>query len=97
MNDAAAWKTLFDTWPAGIGRSGVIVTTLNEQIPFDGFMHSETFLMVERKTPDTLGARKIVIPLSGIALIKFTEVLSAQPFNGWGFAGKVGAKKAAAH
>lgn len=97
MNDAAAWKTLLDTWPAGVARSGVLITTLNEQIPFEGFMHSEQFIMVERKTPDTLGARKVVVPLSGISTLKFTEVLSAQAFGPWGFAGTVGAKKAAAH
>lgn len=96
MNDAATWKTLLDSWPAGIPRSGVVITTLNEQIPFDGFMHSEAFLMVERKTPDTLGARKILIPLSGLAGIKFTEVLAASAFNPWGFAGTVGTKKSAA-
>jgi hypothetical protein len=97
MNDAAAWKTFFDTWPAGIGRTGVVVTTLNDQIPFDGFMHNEMFLMIERKTPDTLGARKVVIPMSGIAAVKFIEVLAVQSFTTWGFAGTVGAKKPAAH
>jgi len=95
MSDVVAWKTLLDTWPAGVTRSGVLVTTLSEQIPFDGFMHSETFMMLERKTPDTLGARKIIVPLSGIAMIKFTEVLAAQAFGPWGFAGTIGAKKAA--
>lgn len=95
MTDAVAWKTLLDTWPAGVTRSGVLVTTLNEQIPFEGFMHSEMFMMVERKTPDTLGARKVIVPLSAIALIKFTDVLPTQAFSPWGFAGTLAAKKAA--
>jgi hypothetical protein len=96
MDDSAAWKALLDNWPAGIARAGVIVTTLNEQIPFEGFMHTAAFVMVERKTPDTLGARKIVIPLSAIALIKFVEVIGSQAFAPWGFVGAPAGKKAPA-
>jgi hypothetical protein len=95
MDDSAAWKALFDAWPAAIARSGILVSTLNEQVPFDGFMHSEQFVMFERKTPDTLGARKLIVPYSGIAMIKFAEVLAAQAFTPWGFTGTLGAKKTA--
>jgi hypothetical protein len=96
MDDSAAWKSLLDNWPPGIARAGVIVTTLNDQIPFDAFMHTAAFMMVERKTPDTLGARKIIIPLSGIASIKFVEVMGSQAFVPWGFAGAPAGKKAPA-
>lgn len=96
MDDAAAWKALLDAWPSGMGRTGVLVTTLNEQVPFEGFMHTASFIMVERKTPDTLGARKLIVPLSGIAMIKFVEVMNSQAFAPWGFAGPASSKKASA-
>jgi hypothetical protein len=96
MVDAAAWKALLDGWPAGMARIGVLVTTLNEQIPFEGFMHNASFIMVERKTPDTLGARKLIVPLSGIAMIKFIEVMNSQAFAPWGFAASATAKKSPA-
>lgn len=92
MDDANAWKALLDAWPAGVPRSGVLVTTLNEQIPFDAFMHSASFIMIERKTPDTLGARKLIVPLQGIAALKFVEVLNSQAFGPWGFAGPAARK-----
>ncbi len=94
MDDAIAWKALLDAWPAGVPRSGVLVTTLGEQIPFDGFLHGDRFLLLERKTPDTMGARKILLPLNGISQIKFTDVVQAQAFGPWGFEGTIGAKKA---
>lgn len=93
MEDSAAWKALLDAWPAGVARSGVLVTTLNEQIPFDAFMHTASFILAERKTPDTVGARKVIVPLAGIASIKFTDVISAQAFAPWGFVGTTAAKK----
>ncbi len=94
MDDSSAWKALLDNWPSGLARTGVVVSTFNEQIPFDGFMHTAAFMMVERKTPDTLGARKVIIPFSGIAAIKFVEVVGSQAFVPWGFVGAPAGKKA---
>jgi hypothetical protein len=96
MEDGGAWKAFFDAWPAGIPRAGVLVTTFSEQIPFEAFMHSASFVMLERKTPDTLGARKLVIPFAGIACVKFVDVINAQSFIPWGFVGPAAAKKAPA-
>ena len=54
--------TFFHKWPKDLPHRGVLVTNFNEQIPFDGFMTTETMLLVERRTPDTIGARKLILP-----------------------------------
>ena len=38
MDPAVAWRSLFEGWPDAIPREGMIVTLLNETIPFTGFM-----------------------------------------------------------
>lgn len=56
MDPAQAWVDLFARWPASVARKGVLVTNFGEQILFSGFMASPTMLMIERQTPDTVGA-----------------------------------------
>ena len=85
MEAAEAWKHCFRNWPADLERHGVLVTSFNEQIPFDGFLVSEQLLLIERRTPDTLGARKVLLTYDNILAIKLTEVVKNKSFQGLGF------------
>jgi hypothetical protein len=89
MDQAAVWRDYFLKWPKDIPRRGVLVTNFDEQIPFDGFLTSESLLLVERRTPDTIGARKLILPYGNILAIKVTEVVKARLFNAAGFAGEL--------
>ena len=85
MQDTEYWKTFFAAWPAGLDRRGVLVCSFGEQIPFDSFMPGERLLIVDRSVPDTMGARKIVIPYANIAAVKFTDVVKNKLFLPLGF------------
>jgi hypothetical protein len=80
-----AWKGFFTAWPADMAPRGVLVTTFGEQIPFDGFLTSEQFVVVLRTTPDTVGARQVVVPYENIAALKIVDVIKIKPFEAMGF------------
>jgi len=95
MDFAAAWCDLFQSWPAGVPRRGVVVTSANEQIPFAEFLVSPTLLLLDRPAPDTMGARKVIVPYSQIAAVKITDVVKNSAFSSLGFhAAKPGAAAA---
>jgi hypothetical protein len=85
MDPAEAWKSLFENWPEAIPREGLLVTTFNENIPFNGFLVSGGVLLVERDKPDSYGARKVMIAYSGIVAVKITNVLELARFQVMGF------------
>ncbi len=89
MDDTKSWKQFFVKWPKDIPPRGVLVTTFEDQIMFDGFMTSDDLLLVERKAPDTTGARKVLLPYSRIAAVKFVDIVRSRSFEGLGFAGKL--------
>ncbi len=76
---------MFTRWPAELAREGVLVTHFDEQIVFAGFMTSDNMLLIDRRTPDTLGARKIMLSYNQIAAVKFTEVVKSSVFRAAGF------------
>ena len=84
---ARGWKNFFSNWPAGVARRGVLVVAFGEQIPFAEFWMSETFLLIQRKTPDTLGARMLVLPYEQIAALKVVDVVKPKVFRSAGFEG----------
>ena len=86
---AAAWRQFFQSWPQGVPPRGVLVTRADEQIVFDGLMASDTMLLIERKTPDTTGARKVLLAYQDIAALKFVDVVKGKTFESAGFAGKL--------
>ena len=88
------WKKLFGNWPASLSRTGVLVTRFNEQIPFCEFLTSDAFLLVERRTPDALGARKVMLSYDGISALKITDVIKSDVFVAAGFSKQVVKKKA---
>lgn len=82
-----SWKDFFCRWPRGIPRRGVLVTSFDEQIPFAGFLISEAFLLLERTTPDSMGARMVVLPYENLAALKITEVVKPAALESMGFEG----------
>lgn len=90
------WREFFHHWPAEVPAVGVLVANWDEQIPFDGFMVSQQLLLLDRRTPDTLGARKILMPFTQIAGVKLTEVVDRKSFQGVGFVPGGGKKGVAA-
>jgi hypothetical protein len=66
-------------------RRGVLVATNGEQIAFDGFAVSERLLMLERRAPDAVGARRIMIPYENILAVKLVDVIKSKAFQALGF------------
>ena len=89
MDSSTAWKVFFDKWPKSLARTGVLVTAFGDQIPFDGFMHTETMMLVDRRSPDTVGARKVILPFVNVAAVKIDSVIDAAAFEDMGFVGKL--------
>jgi hypothetical protein len=84
--DLAPWSEIFRAWPASLPRRGIVVTTLNEQVPFADFLISDHLLLLDRPTPDTMGGRKVMLPFSQIAALKITDVVKNSLFVPMGFA-----------
>jgi len=87
MDSGSAWRDFFLKWPKDMPRRGVLVTNFDEQIPFDGFMTTDNLLLLERRTPDTIGARKLILPYENVVAIKLTEVVKQKVFASAGFIG----------
>ncbi|HLA84453.1 MAG TPA: hypothetical protein VJL29_06640 [Thermoguttaceae bacterium] len=86
----SAWKTLFAEWPAELPRKGILVTTLNEPIPFNGFMIGDHFVVISRNAPDALGARTVLLPYESLFLLKMTDVIKSKAYQAAGFRGELG-------
>ena len=86
MDTGNIWRSFLAAWPQGATQTGVIVTNTGEQIQFCSFLMSENVVLLERPTPDTVGARKIIIPYSKIEAVKITEPLENDVFVAAGFA-----------
>lgn len=89
MEGSSPWKHCFENWPKDLPSRGVLVTKFQEQIPFDGFLASDTMVLLERKTPDTIGARKVLFAFEEISAVKFVDVVRGKLFEPLGFAGKL--------
>ena len=86
MQDQGIASILKD-WPEGVTRKGVIVTSWNEQVPFYGFMLRGDLVLLQRQAPDTVGARKIILPLDQIAALKIVDVVPGKVYQAAGFEG----------
>jgi len=85
MHAAEAWRSLFENWPESIPRQGLLVTSFNETIQFKDFLISGSILLIERETPDTYGARKVMIGYDGILAVKITNPMELSRFQAMGF------------
>jgi hypothetical protein len=81
------WKDFFNQWPAEMNRRGIIVTSFGEQIPFSAFWTNANYLLMERQTPDSLGARTIALDFQQIAALKIVDVLKSKAIQALGFEG----------
>ena len=89
MISSQIWKTLFNEWPAGIHRRGIVVNTLNEAMPFKSFLIKNDTLLLERTNPDSLNARYILLAFDSINSVKFVDPLKESVLNAAGFVGKL--------
>jgi len=80
-------KKIFQNWPDGLARQGIVITAFDEQIPFSGFMCSDDALLLQRKTPDSMGARMMLLSYDQVVAIKIVEIVGGKPFRGLGFEG----------
>jgi hypothetical protein len=83
--NANYWGEFFTLWPADLPRRGALVTAFNEQVFFSTFSTSANFLFLERQTPDSIGARSIILPYSQILAVKIVDVVKTKQFKAVGF------------
>jgi hypothetical protein len=83
---AESWRQCFTQWPPEVERRGVLVTSFQEQIPFDSFAASDQMLLIERRSPDTLGGRLVMLSYHNIEALKIVEVVKMKVFQSLGFA-----------
>ncbi|REK11587.1 MAG: hypothetical protein DWQ37_13825 [Planctomycetota bacterium] len=79
------WRRCFTQWPEEIERRGVVVTNFDEQIAFEAFAASPEMVVVERRAPDTVGGRTVVIPYQSILAVKIVSVVKLRAFKSLGF------------
>lgn len=87
------WFSFFCNWPAALPRAGVLVTSLNETMPFRDFWIKDEMLLIERTTPDAMGARFVLLTFGVINVVKFTNPLSAADISGAGFQADVASRQ----
>lgn len=86
---ADVWRKMFREWPRSIPRRGIVINSLNEALPFKGFMLSGDVVLLQRTNPDSLGARYLLVPFAEIALVKLTDPLGQEAFDSAGYEGKL--------
>lgn len=89
MNSSDGWRNLFENWPAAIPRTGFIVTSFGESLPFRDFLISGSILLIDRDVPDSFGARKVMLTYEAIAAVKLTSTLELARFQVMGFQGSL--------
>ncbi|MEX0676656.1 MAG: hypothetical protein WD063_06245 [Pirellulales bacterium] len=82
---AEIWRQCFARWPAEMERRGVLVTSFDEQISFDAFATSGDLLLIERRSPDTVGARTVLVAYQNIVALKIVDVVKMKTFQSMGF------------
>jgi hypothetical protein len=83
------WKDVFNNWPAALPKRGVIVSMLNEQVPFKSFLVKGDTVLLERTNPDAIGARYIVLAYDAIHMLKITDPLKESVLTAAGYAGQL--------
>lgn len=87
MDAATRWVELFRSWPEDLPRRGVAVTLFGEQITFDGFLYTEQMVLLNRRNPDTVGTRQIILPYDQLSAVKITDIVKTRTYNSMGFKG----------
>ena len=86
MDSAHHWQNVFMNWPAGMPKTGLLVTTCQEPFGFRDFQVLGGLLYLERDRPDSLGSRKVLLSFESISAIKLTDTrdLAADVEMGFG-------------
>lgn len=85
MDGSESWRMLFENWPEAIPRQGIVVTALQESIPFVNFMVSGGIVLLERDKPDSVGARKVMLTYQAISAVKLPTTMELKAFQVMGF------------
>jgi hypothetical protein len=83
------WRDVFTNWPAALPRRGLIVSTLNESIPFKSFLLKGDTILLERSNPDPVGTRFIVLTFDSIHMLKIIDPLKESVLNSAGYVGQL--------
>ena len=78
-------RRIFAERPVSIPKTGLAVTTFGESIPFCSFMLSGDLLLIERKTPDAQGARRVILAFDTINAVKILDAIEMPRFTAMGF------------
>ena len=78
-------------WPEGFPRQGIIVSNLNEAMPFKNFWLKGDMLLLERTVPDALGGRFLLLGFDIINSVKITCPLTSDMVASSGFEASAGA------
>ena len=84
-DSSTAWKQFFLRWPADMAHTGALVTSWGEQIAFREFMLTDALLLLERRTPDSIGTRQVILPYYRIDAVKITDPVDIVVFAQMGF------------
>ena len=76
-----SWRKCFQQWPDDLPRRGVLVPTFDEQIPFVNFFASDDMVLVERRAPDAVGGRMVIIPYQNVVALKIVDVVKPKAFS----------------
>ncbi|NOY40942.1 MAG: hypothetical protein GXP26_03770 [Planctomycetes bacterium] len=86
MSTTQTWRSFLTNWPAEFQRRGVLLSVLNETIPFNNFWLQDEMILIERKNPDTSGARFILITFDRIDSVRLIDPVSESAIAKAGFA-----------
>ena len=91
MSDGTStnWREVFEKWPAGLPKRGVLVTTINDVTPFKSFMVKGGLLLLERTIPDPIGSRFVLLEFTAIHMVKFVEPLTEAVLAAAGYVGQL--------
>lgn len=85
METTSPWRTLFENWPAAIPRTGIAITKFQESVEFIDFLVSGGIVLLERATPDSSNARKVMLEYDAISAVKITTTVELARFQVMGF------------
>ncbi len=83
------WREVFSKWPDALPKRGLLVSALNESVPFKSFLLKDDMVLLERNNPDSLGARYVIIGFDAIHMLKLTDPLTEATLKSAGYIGKL--------
>jgi hypothetical protein len=76
---------ILSEWPAVIKRSGIVITSFGDNVPFTDYMLCDNLVLLDRGVPDTSGARRVILAIDTIVGIKITDPIEMARFTVMGF------------